>query len=275
QRADNTPLDTAAVTIENLDTHATRTTKTDGGGFFGAVDLAPGSYRAQVESFYYCFNVTPGLVANATLDNLAPETTAALAPAAPDGQNGWFKTKPSVTLSAMDNCSGVAATEYSTDGGATWQPYSGSFIIHNEGTTTILYRSTDRSGNAETAESITLNVDTIAPAITLTAMPSQIWPPNGRTVNVLINGTGTDSVSGLASVSYVVTDEYGLPLGIPARALSGTSSEWTETLGVEARRNGSDTDGRLYIVVATITDLAGNTASVSTTIVVPHDRGRP
>lgn len=75
RRADNTALDTATVTIENLDTNTTRTTKTDGGGFFGAVDLTPGSYRAQAESFYYCFNVIPGMVSNATLDSFAPETT--------------------------------------------------------------------------------------------------------------------------------------------------------------------------------------------------------
>ncbi|MFN2510314.1 MAG: OmpL47-type beta-barrel domain-containing protein [Pyrinomonadaceae bacterium] len=182
RRADNTPLDTASVTIENLDTHAISTTKTDGGGFFGAVDLAAGPYRARVESLYYCFNVTPGLVANATLDNFAPETTVALAPALPDGQNGWFKTRPTVTLSAIDNCAGVASTEYSTDGGATWQPYSGSFVVQNEGITTILHRSTDQASNTETAKSITLKVDTIAPTITLTATPSQIWPPNGHTV---------------------------------------------------------------------------------------------
>ncbi|MGH9883598.1 MAG: family 10 glycosylhydrolase, partial [Pyrinomonadaceae bacterium] len=169
RRADNTPLDTATVIIENLDTHATRTTKTDGGGFFGAVDLAPGPYRAQTESFYYCFSVAPGLVANATLDTLAPETTAVLAPITPDGQNGWYKTQPTVSLNVIDNCSGVATTEYSTDGGATWQTYSGSFVIENEGTTTILYRSTDQANNAENVKSITINVDTTAPTITLSA----------------------------------------------------------------------------------------------------------
>jgi uncharacterized lipoprotein YddW (UPF0748 family) len=273
RRADNTLFDTASVTIENLETHATRTTKTDGGGFFGAVDLAPGSYRAQIESFYYCFNVTPGLVANATQDTFAPETGATLTPEAPDGQNGWFKTKPTVSLSAIDNCSGVATTEYSNDGGVTWQPYNGSFVVQNEGATTILYRSADRAGNAETAKSITLHVDTIAPAITLTATPSEIWPPNGQTITVVINGTGADSISGLANVSYVITDEYGSSLSIPVRPLAGNSTQWSESLGVEARRRGNDHDGRLYTVVATIMDLAGNTANASTTIVVPHDRG--
>lgn len=172
----------------------------------------------------------------------------------------------------MDNCSGVETTEYSTDGGATWLLYSGSFLVQNEGTTTILYRSTDSGGIVETPKSVTISVDTIAPTITLTATPSQIWPPNGRTVNVAIDGTGADSVSGLASVIYVVTDEYGLPLSIPVRTLTGNSSAWSESLGVEASRNGSDADGRLYTVVAIITDVAGNTESASTNILVPHDR---
>ncbi len=43
-RADGTPLDTAVVTMESVDGSVTRTTATDGGGFFGGVDLAPGKY---------------------------------------------------------------------------------------------------------------------------------------------------------------------------------------------------------------------------------------
>ena len=274
RRADNTPLDTATVTIENLDTHATRTAATNGNGFFGAVDLAPGPYRAQTEGLYFCFNVTAGTVANAELDILPAESVVVLAPAVPDGENGWYKTKPTVTLSASDNCSGVNATEYSTDGGQTWQPYGGSFTVENEGTTVILYRSTDRAGNTETAKSITVKVDTVAPAITLSATPSLIWPPNGQTINVSINGVGTDSTSGVASVTYVVTDEYGLALGIPTRVLSGNSAEWTDILGVEARRDGNDRDGRLFVVVATLKDVAGNSATASTNIVVSHDQGK-
>ena len=272
RQVDNTPFDTAAVTIENLDTHAMLTTATDGGGFFGAVDLTPGPYRAQVDAFYYCFNVTPGMVANAELDTHSPETTTVLAPASPDGQNGWYKTKPTVSFSATDNCSGVAITEYSMDGGATWQPFSSSFTVAAEGTTTILYRSTDRATNTETAKSITLKIDTTAPNITLSATPSMIWPPNGGTENVIISGNGTDAVSGPANVTYVVTDEYGMPLSIPLHTLSGTPVQWTDSLAVEASRRGNDLDGRLYRVVATITDLAGNTATASADIVVPHDQ---
>lgn len=70
KRADDTPLDTANVTIENLGTGATRNTATDGGGFFGGVDLAPGHYLVKVELgsevLYFCvITVTAGNVATA------------------------------------------------------------------------------------------------------------------------------------------------------------------------------------------------------------------
>jgi hypothetical protein len=273
RRADGTAFDTTAVTIENLNTHAVKNTATDGNGFFGAVDLQPGPYRTQVDSLYYCFNVSPGTVANAELDILPPQTSAAVTPATPDGQNGWYKTAPTITLNANDNCAGVSAIEYSTDGGATWQPYTESFVFSTEGTTTILYRSVDLATNSETAKSFTLKIDTSAPVLALNATPSVIWPVTNQMVNIRIDGNGSDLVSGLASVSYVVTDEYATPLSLPVRSLSGSSTNWNETLAVEARREGTDLDGRLYVVVATLTDIAGNTSTITTNILVPHDQG--
>lgn len=266
------PLDTAAVTIENLDTQATRATKTDGNGFFGAVDLAPGPYRARAGASYFCFNVVPGVVAGAVPDTLAPSTTAAPQPAAPDGQNGWYTSDVTVSLTAFDDCSGVDSTEYSTDGGQTWQPYAGAFTVGSEGTNVILYRSTDAAGTAETAQSLVVKIDKTAPSVSLVATPDVIWPANNKPFEVSLNGAGSDTVSGLASVSYVVTDEYGAPLSIPARALSGASADWAEALTVEASRRGDDRDGRLYRVTATVTDQAGHTATVTADVVVPHDR---
>jgi uncharacterized lipoprotein YddW (UPF0748 family) len=271
--ADSNPLDTKPVEIKNLDTQATRNVTTDGGGFFGAVDLTPGSYQARAGASYFCFNITPGKVSDALLDNVAPITTATLAPLNPNGQNGWYTTNVSVTLNASDNCAGVASTEYSTDNGQTWQIYTGAVNVSNDGTTTILYRSEDQGGNVETANSVAVKVDKTAPTITLNATPSRIFPPNGQMVDVAVNGESSDSVSGLGEVTYVVTDEYGTPLSIPARTLSGNPATWSETLALEAKRQGNDRDGRLYKIVATVKDLAGNTASATVNIVVAHDQG--
>ena len=48
-RANGAPLDTVVITIMSLDGSITRTTSTDGSGFFGSVDLPPGEYMATVQ----------------------------------------------------------------------------------------------------------------------------------------------------------------------------------------------------------------------------------
>jgi len=281
KRDDGAALDGATVTIENVETGEMRTTTTDGGGFYGFLKLTPGAYRATAqlgdETFYTgVFNVTPGAVAttDARRDAAAPTTVATINPFAPNGANGWYTSDVTITLAATDDLSGVARTEYSTDGGATWQTYAGSLIINTEGASTISYRSVDRAGNEETAQSVTVKIDKTAPVVTLAANPSSIWPPNGKMIDVTISGTASDLVSGLAGVTYVVTDEYGKPLSIAPRTLEGNSATWTETLSVEARRNGNDKDGRHYLVTATVSDMAGNTTTTSTEIVVRHDNGK-
>ena len=187
-REDASVVDGAEVTIEQIGESETRTADTDGGGFYGVLNLAPGTYRTVArsgnETFYsFPYTVTAGIVATADA----------------------FK-------------------------------------------------------------------DTAAPEITLSATPSTIFPPNGKNVNVQISGTGSDALAGLVSVSYEVIDEYGTQLSIPSRVLSGYSASWTESLMVEARRDGNDRDGRLYRVIATITDAAGNTSTATTDIVVLHDQ---
>jgi uncharacterized lipoprotein YddW (UPF0748 family) len=281
KRADNTPLDTAVVTIENLETHAIRTGATDGGGFFGSVDLAPGDYLVKVVSgadvLYSCVaTVTAGMVttADAHIENIAPETTASINPSSPNGANGWYISDATVSLAATDDCTGIANTEYSTDGGATWQSYTEPLTISAEGVTTISYRSIDRAGKTEETKSLTVKIDKTAPSALISANPSSIFPPNGKIVTVTISGQATDGISGLAGVSYTVTDEYGSPLAIAPRTLEGASATWTDVLGVEARRRGNDKDGRLYTVTATITDEAGNATTASATITVLRDRGK-
>ena len=280
RRPDGTILDTATVTIENLDDGTVRTGATDGGGFYGAVDLAPGNYRVKAElgstTLYACSAVVAaGLVTTADLTSEStepPVTTATVTPANPDGANGWYLSSPSVALSATGGCAGIARVEYSVDSGASWQTYNGPITIGQEGTTTVMYRAVDQTGNVEPAGSRTFRVDLAVPTLGLAADPSEISPPNGNLTNVSINGTGADSGSGLAQVSYVVNDEYGTALSIDARSLSGAAASWIEGLLVEARRDGNDRDGRLYTVTATVTDVAGRTSTAQTTVRVLHDQ---
>lgn len=192
RRADKSILDTATVTITNLDDGTTRTTATDGGGFYGGVDLAPGNYLVKAvlgsdnasldddkaglggDTIYSCVAlVTAGNVATADLspETAAPASSVTTNPAAPNGK-GVFTTPVEVTISASDNCSGVASTEYSLDG-INWQPYAGSFTISDKGTTTISYRSTDRAGNTEPIGTRTITIN-LAPTAANAAISGRV-----------------------------------------------------------------------------------------------------
>lgn len=132
------------------------------------------------------------------VDTTAPVTTATWNPAAPNGQNGWFVTAPSFTLSATDAGSTVAGTEFRIDAG-TWAAYSGPVTLTGDGAHQVEYRSTDSAGNVETAHVVDVSVDSVAPASTATV--------NGATVTV----AATDATSGVLRTEVKVDDGVWQP----------------------------------------------------------------
>ena len=87
-------------------------------------------------------NVSETMTVPVSVDTTAPVTTAATEP----GDTNI--TPVAVTLNATDATSGVASTQYSTDGGSTWKDYTGVFTITpTTSDQTIKYRSTDVAGN--------------------------------------------------------------------------------------------------------------------------------
>jgi peptidoglycan/xylan/chitin deacetylase (PgdA/CDA1 family) len=89
-------------------------------------------------------------------------TTATINPAAPDGANGWYKSQPTVTLSAS-NTGSPTTTQYSLDGGTTWLTYTTPVTIPTN-RTTFEYRSSTAS-QTEAAQTITFAVDTDLPTV--------------------------------------------------------------------------------------------------------------
>ena len=112
--------------------------------------------------------------------------------------------------------------------------------------------------------------DATPPHISLAGDIARISPANGRLVRVTFSGSVSDNESEIASVSFTMVDEYGSvqPSGVAAV----TNGDFEITLYLEARRRGQDTDGRQYVMIATATDVAGNTARATTHAVVSHDR---
>ncbi|MGZ4134615.1 MAG: OmpL47-type beta-barrel domain-containing protein, partial [Tumebacillaceae bacterium] len=157
-----------------------------------------GTTTVQYRSTDNSGNVETAKSLQVKLDKTAPTTTVTPSDAAND--NGWYNKDVTLTLSATDSGSGVASTEYSlTDG--IWQPYNGPITISGESTTSVQVRSIDTAGNAEEAQTVTINVDKTAP--TTTATPAAAPNANGwYNQDVAIALNGVDSNSGVGSTEY-------------------------------------------------------------------------
>jgi hypothetical protein len=114
------------------------------------------------------------------------------------GTNGWYVSNVTLSASADDSTSGIAAFEYSLDG-EPWSPYTSPLTLY-DGIHTVDLRAIDDAGNqSETTQ--TISIDTITPTLdlSLTGTPGN----NGwYKSNVAVTATAGDSVSGLASLEY-------------------------------------------------------------------------
>jgi hypothetical protein len=120
-------------------------------------------------------------------------------------------------------------------------------------------------------QAIRFIADSVAPLITGMPAPGcQLWPPNNKLVKVA-TVTATDTGSGMASLNVTGTSNEPPSGAEPDIVITGTG--WQRIVQLRAKRLGTGTD-RIYTLTAVATDLAGNTARVSSTCTVPHDQGK-
>jgi type 1 glutamine amidotransferase len=106
-------------------------------------------------------------------DTTPPTVNAAtLSPSPPTGQNNWYRGAVTLNLSASDDV-GIDRFQYSLNGGASYIDVSvegapasatASAVITQEGSTGVRYRAVDTSGNISSLRTITVRIDTRAPA---------------------------------------------------------------------------------------------------------------
>jgi peptidoglycan/xylan/chitin deacetylase (PgdA/CDA1 family) len=199
-----------------------------------------------------------------------PRTYATVAPAAPDGAAGWYKTHPKVTLT-VDRGSESAATEYSVDDGTTWTAYTAPFDAPD--TQKLSYRSTSGS-LVEVTRTLDLKVDTTLPVVTPT------FDETTRTLTV----TATDmNGSGIALIERrTVGDTAWTPVTGPE--VLGSDSAELELRATDNAGNGSATETLNVLngpaeptvtlgLGSSLTYGKANTATI--TVAVPAGRATP
>ncbi len=174
-----------------------------------------------------------------TEDITAPVSQALFSPTEPNGLNGYYNSRPTVSLAATDNRSGVASLRYHWDA-ESYIEYSSPLYVP-EGVHTLEYYSVDGLGNIETSRQTTFKVDSSAPAVSLNQYSNGSSAGRRR---VLIAGAATDTGSGLESVT----------VNGQAAVLAGNQFELSVTL-----RPGLNT---LTVIATDQAGLSGSTSDV-------------
>jgi hypothetical protein len=116
--------------------------------------------------------------------------------------SAWYGSPVSVTLSAADGGSGVAAIRYTTDGSdpTTASPtYTAPFTV--SATTTVKYRAWDNAGNVEATNSQLIQIDATAPVSSITCNGSTC-STGWYNASVTVALSATDAQSGVAVIRY-------------------------------------------------------------------------
>lgn len=134
---------------------------------------------------------TPAEIVKVDLE--APIVVPQLRPATPDGQNGWYHTRPWLTLSAVDPGagSGVSSISYSLTGpGGPFAAYTGPINVGpGSSAQNLCWKAQDVAGNVTATGCKALLVDTDRPTTTLT--PSSAPGPSGWYTSSLTVTVGT------------------------------------------------------------------------------------
>src|SRR5205823_6008911 len=171
----------------------------------GNVDTWTDSDVTNGETYYYQLSAINAYgegprsgAVSAEPDGTPPVTTASLSGRL--GNEGWWLSTVSVTLTASDDNSGVASTSFRVDGGG-WQTYAAPVAVSGDGEHTVDFYSTDNASNVEGWHSVGFRIDTTAPqtAISLDGTAGDgDWFHSIVTVDI----AATDAGSGVDSIEY-------------------------------------------------------------------------
>jgi len=158
------------------------------------------------------------LVDNVSIDGKvdfkAPTCTASLSPETADGNNGWYKSSVTVTLTADDNVK--MGTIYYRINGGSWLVYTAPFTISNDGSYVIDYYAVDSVGNEGAHGSVSFKIDATAPTASISSpqagyiyffgrelMPRLLFKDKALIIGGLnAEATASDSISGVYVVKF-------------------------------------------------------------------------
>lgn len=198
-------------------------------------------------------------------DDTAPLVTANLS-SAPNGL-GWHNGPVTVVWTVSDAESGVAESTGCVE----------VTVADDTAGVTLTCTATNGAG-LHASQSLTIRLDQTPPEVTCAAAPALLWPPNRQMIDVLTTVDVADALSGPAGVVMQSAASNEADLGAGAGNSPNDIQDWTigtpDLRGrLRAERAGGGT-GRIYSLGYQGADRAGNSATCTVPVLVPHDRRR-
>lgn len=145
------------------------------------------------------------------IDVAPPVTTAILSGIL--GPTGWYGASVRVSLSAVDDASGVASMFYSEDG-VSWSAYAEPFAPSSEGSVTFYYYSSDSAGNTEPIDTMTVLID-MTPPTTGVELDGALGLSGWYVSDVSVALSADDAGSGVDRTEYSLDMASWTPYSTP------------------------------------------------------------
>ena len=149
----------------------------------------------------------------------------------------------------------------------TYSPASGSSF--SVGPTTVTATATNSQGTSSCTFTVTVNDGEPPTVSNPSASPAMLWPANHKMSDIAVSYTATDNCGSVRCVLTVTSNEP-----INGTGDGDTSPDWdivdATQLHLRAERAATG-NGRVYTIVVTCTDAAGNVTIKTTPVVIPHD----
>jgi hypothetical protein len=158
---------------------------------------AQGVHTSQAQAADKAGNTGTSNVASFKLDTVPPNVIPSIP--AIDGQNGWFVSAPTVSVTGSDATSGLASAEVQEDSGS-WQ--TGNAMIAVDGAHTLNFRAQDNAGNLAST-SATVHVDRTAPVLNVN-LDGTIGQNGWYRSPVNVSPDAKDTISGVSTLEAQV-----------------------------------------------------------------------
>jgi hypothetical protein len=211
----------------------------------GSFTYMPNAGYAGPDSFTYTATdgrlkstATVSITVAAPPDSVPPVTTIALAPAAPDGSNGWYRHPVQVNVTATDGSgSGVAETRCVFDPATA----PSSFADLSAGCTApwtladgvhaVYAASVDYAGNVESIETAAFKVDTTSPVVAFSSHPASYTVDEQVTISCSASDPSPGSGLAASTCDGASLDVPAYTLGLGSHTLSATATDDAGNVG--------------------------------------------